>query len=302
MSFEAPDRFTIVIVPADGTGQIRQYSLSRRYLRWGLRVAATAVLLLAIGAGTSLWSLPRALTVAALKADNLRLRTQVKEVDARLRQLSDLASRLQGYDERLKDLETRGLLPGMGPLSAEEEQARQNWLHGTLPEPVGDENADLGRGIDQLDEKLEALDVEHLGNSLATAFGREGSLPQIWPVEGVITSGFGYRHSPFTGVWTMHGGIDIGVPYGDAILAANRGTVVFSGWDAGHGQMVVVDHGNGVVTRYCHASQLLVSEGDEVQTGEVVALVGSTGMSTGPHLHFDLILDGERVDPLDYLP
>lgn len=302
MSFEAPDRFTLMVVPANGQGEVRQFSISRRLLRWCFRIGVSTAVLLVLAAGAQVWSLPRALRVASLKADNLRLRTQVKEADARLKQLNELTERLQGYDDRLRDLEKRGLLPGMGPLTAEEKAARDAWLLGELPEPMGDASANLGAEVDQLDGALEKLDEEHLEQALQAFNGRESSFPQIWPVEGVITSGFGYRHSPFTGQWTMHGGIDIGVPYGEAILAVNRGVVVFSGWDSGHGQMVVVDHGNGVLTRYCHASQLLVSLGDEVQTGEVVALVGSTGMSTGPHLHFDVVLDGERVDPLDYLP
>lgn len=300
MKSEPPERFTILVVPAEGQGEIRQISLKRWHVYWAFRVGVSFVLLLFLGAMAQGWSLPRALTVASLKADNLRLRTQVKEVDSRLRQLQALTTRLQGYDDRLKDLEIRGLLPGTGPLSEEEMAARRAWLAGE--EPEGSAEADLELEVDRLEDALEQVDETHLSKALSGFFGRESSLPQIWPVEGVITSGFGYRHSPFTGAWTMHGGIDIGVPYGEPILAANRGTVRFSGWDSGHGQMVVVDHGNGVVTRYCHASQLLVSEGDEVETGDVLAMVGSTGMSTGPHLHFDLILDGERVDPLDYLP
>jgi murein DD-endopeptidase MepM/ murein hydrolase activator NlpD len=96
--------------------------------------------------------------------------------------------------------------------------------------------------------------------------------------------------------------VDIGAPMGEPILATNRGKVLFSGWDSGHGQMVVLDHGGGVLSRYCHASVLLVEEGDRVEEAQVLALVGNTGLSTGPHLHYELIVDGERVDPLDYLP
>jgi murein DD-endopeptidase MepM/ murein hydrolase activator NlpD len=129
------------------------------------------------------------------------------------------------------------------------------------------------------------------------------TLPQIWPVEGVLTSRFGWRISPYGDhSWKFHKGVDLGVPYGTPILDTADGVVVFSGWDAGHGNMVVVDHGEGVATRYCHASSLLVAVGDEVYTGDLLALAGSTGVSTGPHLHYELWIDGEPVDPLPYLP
>ena len=117
----------------------------------------------------------------------------------------------------------------------------------------------------------------------------------IWPADGVVTSGFGMRWG------RMHEGIDIAAPIGTAIWAAAAGTVIHAGWLSGYGSLVVVDHGNGLATAYAHASAILVVLGQQVSQGETIALVGSTGHSTGPHLHFEVRINGVAVDPLLYL-
>ncbi len=125
----------------------------------------------------------------------------------------------------------------------------------------------------------------------------------IWPLpgDGRIYSRFGYRVAPTAGASTYHRGVDIGGEQGASIVAVLAGTVVKSSYSVSGGNYVEIDHGNGVVTRYLHCSKLLVSAGDQVKQGQVVALVGSTGISTGPHLHFTLILNGAYVDPLLYI-
>jgi murein DD-endopeptidase MepM/ murein hydrolase activator NlpD len=117
----------------------------------------------------------------------------------------------------------------------------------------------------------------------------------IWPADGVVTSGFGMRWG------RMHEGIDIAAPIGTPIWAAAAGTVIHAGWLSGYGSLVVVDHGNGLATAYAHASAILVVLGQQVSQGETIALVGSTGHSTGPHLHFEVRINGVAVDPLLYL-
>lgn len=124
-----------------------------------------------------------------------------------------------------------------------------------------------------------------------------------WPVPGQykITSNFGGRADPITGVWTSHGGTDIAAPYGTAIVSANDGVVIFAGWHYSYGNYVIVDHGGGIATLYGHSSKLLVSKGQAVSRGEKIALVGSTGYSTGNHLHFEVRINGVRTQPMDYL-
>ncbi len=124
----------------------------------------------------------------------------------------------------------------------------------------------------------------------------------IWPLPGytTITSNFGGRADPITGAWSSHGGTDIRAPYGVPILAANSGEVIFSGWHYSYGNYVIVDHGGGIATLYAHASKLLVSKGDTVLRGDPVALVGSTGYSTGNHLHLEVRVNGVRKDAMSY--
>ncbi|NEP00965.1 MAG: peptidoglycan DD-metalloendopeptidase family protein [Symploca sp. SIO2E9] len=129
-------------------------------------------------------------------------------------------------------------------------------------------------------------------------FGR-GQL--AFPSNGEITSNFGWRTHPLLGKSRFHNGIDFGASYGSTIRAADGGRVIFAGWYGGYGYAVVINHGGGLATLYAHSSKLYVKEGQTVQRGDAIAAVGSTGLSTGPHLHFEVRKNGEPVDPSRYL-
>jgi len=121
-----------------------------------------------------------------------------------------------------------------------------------------------------------------------------------YPCNGPITSPFGNRMHPILGYVRFHAGLDFGADYGSPIFAAQAGTVILAGWYGGYGQAVLIDHGGGVTTLYGHASDLYVSEGDRVQRGQAIATIGSSGLSTGPHLHFEVRVSGEPVNPISY--
>lgn len=121
------------------------------------------------------------------------------------------------------------------------------------------------------------------------------------PADGSITSGFGYRVHPILGYRRFHAGIDFGGGYGSTIRAADSGVVIFAGWYGGYGRSVVIDHGNTLTTLYAHASRIYVSEGQRVKRGQPIAAIGSTGLSTGPHLHFEVRKNGEPINPGHYL-
>lgn len=122
-----------------------------------------------------------------------------------------------------------------------------------------------------------------------------------WPVRGPITSPFGWRIHPISGVRSFHEGIDIGVASGTPIGAAEAGRVIYAGWYGGYGNYILVDHGGGISTGYAHCSAIYVSVGQDVQRGQTIGAVGSTGYSTGPHLHFEVRINGKPVDPLTRL-
>lgn len=124
-----------------------------------------------------------------------------------------------------------------------------------------------------------------------------------WPVPGYtrITSSFGMRTHPITGIYKLHTGVDIGAPLGASFIAANDGVVTYAGWNRAYGNMVIIDHGGGITTLYAHGSEILVNVGDTVYQGNPVLKVGRTGYSTGPHAHFEVRVNGEYVEPLDFI-
>ncbi len=149
-------------------------------------------------------------------------------------------------------------------------------------------------------------DSESLANLIrqrvaAATGGVLGTGQMSFPTAGSITSRFGSRFHPVLGYNRFHAGVDFGASYGTGIVAADSGTVIFSGWYGGYGNSVIVDHGGGLTTLYAHASRLNVSEGQAVSKGQSIAAVGSTGLSTGPHLHFEVRRNGSPVDPLRFL-
>lgn len=122
-----------------------------------------------------------------------------------------------------------------------------------------------------------------------------------YPSDGPTSSPFGWRVHPILGYRRFHAGLDFAVGYGSTIRAADSGTVIFAGWYGGYGKAVIIDHGKGITTLYGHTSELYVSEGQTLQRGSAIAAVGSTGLSTGPHLHFEVRRDGTPVDPMNFL-
>jgi murein DD-endopeptidase MepM/ murein hydrolase activator NlpD len=166
------------------------------------------------------------------------------------------------------------------------------------------EPPDFIRAITRLEQEIESR-----GNQLEAVAGvingqqaeQEASIAGRPVNSGWLSSGFGRRTDPFTGRLAWHNGIDFAGTAGDDIVSVGTGVVKFSGIRAGYGLLVEVDHGNGYLTRYAHAQQLLVEPGEIVNQGQAIALIGSTGRSTGPHVHFEVFKNGRVVDPASYI-
>lgn len=154
----------------------------------------------------------------------------------------------------------------------------------------------------QQEVKKEKVQIEDLEQNVGKRLEFLVAKPTLWPVKGRITSIPGERSNPFTGRGSEHhGGLDIAVPYGTYVKAAGDGVVTFAGWDSIYGRMVVVDHGYGYKSMYGHNSRITVKVGEKVKRGEVIARVGSTGRSTGPHLDFRVFVNGGLINPLNIL-
>ena len=167
-----------------------------------------------------------------------------------------------------------------------------------------EEQAAADRVQREINTKVEELRQQEARAAAALAASRvRGTGQLMWPVpsDGRITSGFGVRRHPVHGIFRQHWGIDIPAEHGANIIASDSGVVLVSEYSSGYGNYIVIDHGNGMTTLYAHMSSRSVGVGASVNKGQVIGLIGSTGVSTGPHLHFDVSINGARVDPERYL-
>jgi murein DD-endopeptidase MepM/ murein hydrolase activator NlpD len=152
--------------------------------------------------------------------------------------------------------------------------------------------------------RLSAFELEkysEVETELGKVKERLAHTPSIWPTKGWLSRGFGMKYDPFTGYEQMHRGIDIANRRGTPVMATAAGRVKSVGTFGGLGKMVIVDHGYGFVTRYGHLSQINVKRGQRVDRGEVIALMGNTGYSTGPHLHYEVWRNGKILNPRDFI-
>ena len=168
----------------------------------------------------------------------------------------------------------------------------------------------IGGAFGQADAAFSVLSdiltvIESQLNSVKTGVERRHALaaatPSIWPVAGWLSSAFGSRRDPFTGDPNFHPGLDISADKGEPVLATADGTVTVASYTGNYGNLVVIDHGFGITTRYGHLSRFAVSEGQQLRKGETVGYVGSTGRSTSPHVHYELLLNGRPANPLRLL-
>ena len=226
--------------------------------------------------------------------DNVIVRLQNSLDQVERRQLASLTSLEDNLESRARRM--RGVFTDLGLDAGQLEAATPRAGMGGPFVPVK-LSSDAGAFDRQLYRiNISRAQVERLNRTLAL-------VPYRKPVVGEVefTSGFGVRADPFLGRPAMHTGLDFRAATGDPVRATANGKVASSGWAGGYGRMVEIDHGNGLSTRYGHLSEITVKVGDVVKIGQVIGAVGSTGRSTGPHLHYETRIDGEAVDPQKFL-
>jgi murein DD-endopeptidase MepM/ murein hydrolase activator NlpD len=223
-----------------------------------------------------------------------------KAVAASVKDLSEIREEL---DQARKEAEAR-----RDTLRSEQERleatlAEQNQLksaleteiatHKRILEGIEADKAKLERALDELEGQS-----RRIGGYVLSRGSGKGKLS--WPCTGAVVSGFGMRFHPILGYARMHNGVDISCPNGAPVGSAAAGVVAYAGWSGGYGNFVLVDHGDGLATGYAHLSRIQVSTGQSVGAGATIGNVGSTGLSTGPHLHFEVRVNGTPVDPMQY--
>lgn len=215
----------------------------------------------------------------------------IKSVQEEMENVKKWRVELNNKEKDIKDTR-RELLEQQNFLSRKKEERNR------LLARTASERAEYEKALKELEESSRVL--ESLIRRLQQATKGPGLVGNLfWPTTNrLITSHFGYRRHPIWGIRMFHSGIDISGNYGDSIYAVNDGRVIYSGWQSGYGKVIIIDHGNNMSTLYAHCSQLLVGEGTAVKKGQIIGKVGSTGWSTGNHLHFEVRKNGTPIDPL----
>ena len=299
----AAKKITIVLLP-DGTRKVRQVKVPR------FLVVLLFTLLLS-GALGLVWvfkdykniktEIPR---LAHLEKENKHQKAQLVSLAQKIDRITRRMTELREFDKKLRTM-----------VNLEKSDDSQQLLG------VGGSNTALSspdssiekaheklvrlmyRSLDNLDKEisLETHEKSELLDYLESQKSMLLCTPSIWPTRGWISSGFGYRISPFTNEKEFHRGLDICNRMGAPIIAPSDGVVASVGWDFGYGKTLVIKHGYGLKTKYAHLSKILVRKGEVVKRGQEIGMVGNSGRSTGPHLHYEVHLNGVPVNPLQYI-
>lgn len=247
----------------------------------------------------------------AVRLDNARFERERTDLLSKVTQLEQSVERMERFTSRVEAIEpanTRPLGKGVGPLLPSKATTPLSLLPGVdlktgKPLALLDTET-LSNALDGLQENASQIEgrLQAIYETRQSQKSFDVAIPSVWPVNGWLTSKFGHRHQPIAGGTTFHQGIDIAAPYGTPIQAPGDGVVTYAGYRSGYGNVLVIDHGYGIVTSYAHIALILAKEGERIRRGQVIAKVGNTGLSTGSHLHFEVVIDGIPVDPLAYLP
>jgi murein DD-endopeptidase MepM/ murein hydrolase activator NlpD len=305
-----PNRLSFIILNKTGK-QVKQFNASLVFLLLLILSIASGVSLLGFflydyhSMRTSITTLGQmAQKVIDQREEITQQRLQIQTFADEINSLKDKLVKLNQFEEKLRVIanlepaEDKANLFGVGGATPEDldTQRELNAGHESLIREMHQQINDLEsaslRQADSFDTLKDKLEVQR--NLLA-------STPAIRPTSGWMTSRFGYRTSPFTGRKEFHKGVDIANRKGTAIVATADGEVTFVGKKNSLGKVVVIDHGHGMVTRFAHLSDTLKKRGDKVKRGDIIAQMGNTGRSTGPHLHYEVHLNGLPINPEKYI-
>ncbi|MEW6434477.1 MAG: M23 family metallopeptidase [Myxococcota bacterium] len=296
--------FTLIVVP-DRHAEVKRFRLEKRWVIQGL-VGLAVVLLIGLG-----MTVHYAMVVSAahenpaLREENLKLKSELAVIREQLEHIGSTLDRVERFDQKLRAITLlsdpqRNL--AMGPTEA------QPLVPGAdTNQFVRARASESPQALTQKLDKLsaEATRQEQSLQELQAYFQDQRSLlasvPSVWPVRGWVTSDFGSRLDPYTSERVMHAGLDIAGPHGKEIVAPSDGTVVFAGLEGGYGNVLVIDHGYGIKTRYGHLASIAVKPGEKVKRGDIIAMLGNTGRSTGPHLHYEVRVNGVAQNPRKFI-
>jgi murein DD-endopeptidase MepM/ murein hydrolase activator NlpD len=303
----AKKSFTLIVVPEHDQA-VRRYRVESKRVRQLLAGGVVVVAVLAVAAVHYTHLLYRASENRALRDENVALQAQLKGFRERIEHMASTLERVERFDQKLRAvtllsdpqrnlalgptaMETKGTPPGN---SASEFTATN--VSPESPKTLAAKLETLSGEASRSEQSLEQLQTYFLEQKSLLA-----STPSVWPAKGWITSDFGTRTDPYTAERVMHEGLDIAAPHGKDVTAPADGTVIFAGLEGSYGNVLVIDHGYGVKTRYGHLSKVAVHPGDHVHRGDTIGAVGNTGRSTGPHLHYEVRVNGLPENPRKFI-
>ena len=277
-------RFTILIVP-NAKASCRKVKISSRTLLYAFIILAVFG---ALGVGTILHYVRIFRQAQAATQENEELKASLKESEILAQKLNKKISALTRLSARLK------AVAGMPPLHARKQQLNSFGMGGVTLGGNPQELADVEKRAEMLEQNLKVLQ-----SYIQTE--KPFSRPSIFPTEGFISSTFGARRNPFSNLPDFHQGVDISNSYGTPVLATAQGKVAMASYYGSFGLTVQIEHDNGMTTLFGHLGKIYVKVGEEVRRGQKIGLMGNTGMSTGPHLHYEVRINDQSVNPKPYL-
>lgn len=324
-----------VFLISNQSGTTRKFVLPYQWIKAGAFITVVLAIVFSAGLVDYFGLLLQAMENKRLKSENALLNKQFQVVESKVSSLEDSLERVKTFTTKLRLITnvdaqdritnlTMGAKPSPGQQVTEVEPldtrvsnevlAQQDQIYngqkqvnekiGELAEERADKDyASLVIRIDRAvkETQLKEQSVIELWESLSEQQGLLSATPNIKPARGWLTSGFGYRISPFTGKSALHAGLDVAAAPGSPVYAPADGIIVFASYDESYGKIVTIDHGYGITTRFGHLSQIYVQIGQRVSKWDVLAAVGNTGRSTGPHLHYEVRINGTAVNPRNFI-
>ena len=291
--------YTFIVIPHAST-RLHKWKLPVRGLYF-LALIGIVSFFVAVGLGFSYAKMAfKAADYDKLQTENTDLKIQKQNLEVATRKLGEKISNLESTSQKIQTLIENDSATKSGKLNGPAVGGSK--VDYTTAELLRSSN--LQERVDLLKDRTADME-SHLSLLEQVAQQRANTLlhtPSIWPIKGAITSHYGNRADPFNGEAELHLGLDISALYNAQIHAPADGVVIYSERKAAYGNLLIVDHGNGLTTRYGHLSRSLVTIGQRVKRGDVIALVGTTGRSTAPHLHYEVRKNDRPVNPRTYLP